>query len=217
MQITATYDMPKMRPLPISTAGLKPFRRGWNWLTKPRKWEICEDWFYRPFGKPLIIIPAPFIFDGASIPRPFWPLLSPVGILLIPAIVHDFGYKHNHLYTHTAHGGTVPLWAERDRKFWDQLFRAMSIEVNGIKTVSEIAYRAVRLGGGPTWNKHRAEEVRNGLKAAEAKLREPGCPKCGHQGGPEVERQHHPTALTRLCTHCGRMESLDEPKPEAPT
>ncbi|MCP4570574.1 MAG: DUF1353 domain-containing protein [FCB group bacterium] len=192
-------DMPKMRPVPIPTAGLAPLKRGWNWITKPRHWEIYEDWTYQPFGKPIIVIPAPFIFDGASIPRILWPLLSPVGVLLIPAIIHDYGYKYNHLWTHApiqpqatgeawpmwthapiqpqATGeawpthpegrGLVHLWAERDQKFWDKLFRAVSIEVNGMKTVSDAAYWAVRLGGGMAWKRYRREEVNAMLESLE--------------------------------------------------
>ena len=48
-----------------------------------------EDWYFRlPKNKTIIKIPKGFEFDGASIPRPFWWILSPVGLLFIPGLVH---------------------------------------------------------------------------------------------------------------------------------
>jgi hypothetical protein len=55
-----------------------------------------------------IILPADFELDGASIPRIFWGILSPVGLLLIPGLIHD--------YTEVLGGrGASPQLRERQR------------------------------------------------------------------------------------------------------
>ena len=40
-----------------------------------------------------ITVPANFITDGASIPRPFWAILSPFGDFFPAALVHDLLYS----------------------------------------------------------------------------------------------------------------------------
>jgi hypothetical protein len=41
----------------------------------------------------LITVPKNFITDGASIPRIFWPIMSPSGEYFEAAIIHDFLYS----------------------------------------------------------------------------------------------------------------------------
>ena len=40
------------------------------------------------------IIPKGFKFDGASVPKFLGQFLSPVGVLLIGGLIHDYGYKY---------------------------------------------------------------------------------------------------------------------------
>ena len=46
-------------------------------------------------------VPAGFIFDGASIPRPLWSTLGilPIGYHMPASVVHDYLYRHS--YSHT--------------------------------------------------------------------------------------------------------------------
>lgn len=92
-------DMPKLIPIQIKTRD-KPFLiRIWRWITSIRKWELSEDWEYKlPEDEPVIVIPKGFVFDGASIPRPLWGLLSPTGLLLVPGLIHDFAYRYDYLW-----------------------------------------------------------------------------------------------------------------------
>ena len=40
------------------------------------------------------VIPAGFQFDGASVPKFLATFLSPVGVLLMGGLIHDYGYKY---------------------------------------------------------------------------------------------------------------------------
>lgn len=47
-----------------------------------------------PAEKTLVMVPKGFLTDGASIPRIFWPFLSPWGSYSRAAIIHDFLCVH---------------------------------------------------------------------------------------------------------------------------
>ena len=75
-------EMPELKPVPIKTKG-KGFWKGIvMWLLSTRNWEITKDWKYRMNGNEYII-PAGFVFDGASIPKFLRTFFSPVGVLLM--------------------------------------------------------------------------------------------------------------------------------------
>ena len=63
------------------------------WILGSRQWEITKDWHYEVNGVSYMI-PAGFTFDGASIPKFFRSFLSPVGVLLLGGLVHDYAYKY---------------------------------------------------------------------------------------------------------------------------
>ncbi len=82
-----------MKPLPIKTKG-KGFWKGIvMWLLGTRQWEIVKDFNYSVGGSQYVI-PAGFKFDGASIPKFLHTFLSPVGVLLMGGLVHDYMYKY---------------------------------------------------------------------------------------------------------------------------
>ncbi len=85
--------MPHMKPIPIPTKD-KGFWGGiWTWLMVTRRWEITKDFHYSINNQDLVI-PKGFIFDGASVPKFLRSWLSPMGVLLIGGLVHDYGYKY---------------------------------------------------------------------------------------------------------------------------
>jgi hypothetical protein len=142
--------MPIMKPIPICTKG-KGFWRGvWIWLMVTRKWEITEDYTYKINGESFVI-PKGFVFDGASVPKFFRSWLSPMGILLIGGLVHDYGYKYQTLLR----DGKRTCNGLKRQKWMDQTFRDINIEVNGFRVVNYLAYYALRLGGFFAWKGHR--------------------------------------------------------------
>lgn len=147
-----TYDsMPKMSPLPIETKDKGFFKGVWMWLLGTRQWEIVEDWHYK-LGDDEYVVPAGFQFDGASVPKFIATFLSPVGVLLMGGLVHDYAYKYAGLKKRA--GDLVQL----NQKESDIIFRDVCIEVNGFKVLNYLAYWTLRLAGFVAWNGHRSRD-----------------------------------------------------------
>ena len=125
--------MPDLKPVAIKTKG-KGFWKGIvMWLLSTRNWEITKDWKYRLNGNEYVV-PAGFVFDGASIPKFLRTFFSPVGVLLMGGLVHDYAYKYACLKRTT--GGLHLV----DQKKADEIFRDICIEVNGFYTMNYLAY-----------------------------------------------------------------------------
>ena len=150
-------DYPKLKPVPIKTKGLSWFHKTKVWLTASRKWEIVEDYyFYIPWLKITIKIPKGFVFDGASIPKLFWGLLAPTGILFIPGLFHDYGYKYN--YWLDKEGNKVFVGA--GQKFFDTEFGKLGAYINDMNVLDNIAFVALRGFGFIAWRTHRKEQMK---------------------------------------------------------
>jgi hypothetical protein len=143
-------QFPTMRPIPIKTKGKGFFTMIKMWLLGVRHWEIAKDFEYTLNGEQFVI-PAGFKFDGASIPKFLHPFLSPVGVLLIGGLVHDYAYKYATLLRQNKKDtlGTI------SQKRADEIFRDINIGVNGFYLMNYLAYYSLRLGGFLAWNKHR--------------------------------------------------------------
>ncbi len=152
-------NMPKMIPIPIKTQGKSKLVKFWRWLTFIRKWELTEDWKYQlPSDKTEIIIPKGLVFDGASIPRPLWMLLSPTGLLFIPGLIHDFGYRYDYLWTTDSSGKLVKYKENSGRKFWDDLFWQVNLKVNDMVLIGSLACLALYLFGWWSWWSNRRKK-----------------------------------------------------------
>ena len=148
--------MPKLCPLPIETKGQHTLTRIWRWVTSVRKWELLEDWEYEQLdNEPVILIPKGFVFDGASIPRVLWGLLSPTGLLLIPGLIHDFAYRYDYLWAIDSDGKIFIHEEGAGRKHWDLMFQKVGLEVNGMPIIDKLAWLALALFGMIAWNKNR--------------------------------------------------------------
>ena len=145
--------MPHLKPVPIKTKGKGFFGAIVMWLLSTRNWVLIEDWKYKIDDKEYII-PKGFQFDGASIPKFLRTFFSPVGVLLIGGLVHDYMYKYTHCKPTSAKGALLVV----DQKRADQIFRDINIEVNGFYTMNYLAYWSLRIGGFVAWNGHRKKE-----------------------------------------------------------
>ena len=141
-------DYPVMRPIRIATKGKGFFKMILMWILGTRHWEIANDFEYELNGTKYII-PSGFKFDGASIPKFLHTFLSPVGVLLLGGLVHDYAYKYAALQPKK--GALLLL----DQKKADEIFRDINIEINGFYFMNYLAYWSLRLGGFMAWNKHR--------------------------------------------------------------
>jgi hypothetical protein len=144
--------MPIMCPVTIPTKNMNIFSAVILWVITTRKWKIEESWFYT-IDEIDYVIEKGFIFDGASVPKLFRSWLSPMGILLIPGLVHDYGYKNSKIRLSNGE------YAEtKDREYFDTIFRETAISVNGFKVLNYIAYYALRLFGWIPWKSHRKND-----------------------------------------------------------
>ena len=163
-------DMPILRPIPIPTKGRKIFARLIVWMAEPRRWRVMEDWCFRykkKNGKTIkLVIPKGFEFDGASIPRILWFFLHPTGLLLIPGLIHDYGYKYDQLWKLNANGAIVPFPKppKNGRLYWDSLFRKIGMQVNGVWLPNFLAWLAVVCFGCCAWRKHKKGDRKKAKK-----------------------------------------------------
>jgi len=152
--------MPKLQPLPILTKG-KGFWKGIvMWLLSTRNWVLTDDWKYNIDGEEYVI-PSGFQFDGASIPKFLRSFFSPVGVLLIGGLVHDYAYKYKTLLKENK----KDTMGEITQKRADEIFRDINTIVNGFYTMNRLAYWSLRVGGFVAWNGHRKRNAKiKGLK-----------------------------------------------------
>jgi hypothetical protein len=143
-------ELPHLQPIPIKTKG-KGFWKGIiMWLLGTRNWVILKDFEYTMNGTNYVI-PKGFSFDGASIPKFLRTFFSPVGVLLIGGLVHDYMYKYAACKPADKKGQLLLV----DQKRSDEIFRDINIEVNGFYFMNYLAYWSLRLGGFVAWNGHR--------------------------------------------------------------
>ena len=109
------------------------------WLTSTRNWEITKDWKYNINGNKYVI-PAGFQFDGASIPKFLRTFFSPVGVLLMGGLVHDYMYK----YTACKPARPKRALLIVDQKRADQIFRDINIEVNGFYFMNYLSILVIK-------------------------------------------------------------------------
>ena len=143
-------QMPNLQPIAIPTAGKGFWGAIWMWLTGVRTWKVAEDWTFKIDGS-WYVVPAGFVFDGASIPKFLHTWLSPTGVLLMGGLVHDYAYKYATLLKMNKKKtmGTIT------QKKADEIFRDINIEQNGFHLLNKLAYWALRIGGFIAWNGHR--------------------------------------------------------------
>ena len=71
------------------------------------------------------------------------PFLSPVGVLLIGGLVHDYAYKYATLLRQNKKDTMCVI----SQKKADEIFRDINIGVNGFYLMNYLAYWSLRLGG----------------------------------------------------------------------
>lgn len=113
-----------------------------RWLSfQSDSMELLEDLIYQADNKDLFVVPVGYVTDGASVPQPFWGIISPWGEAKFPGFLHDYLYGLR---------GGDPFF--KTRKECDDLFlEAMkSVGVDWLKR--RVIYQAVRSFGWKAWN-----------------------------------------------------------------
>lgn len=162
-------EMPVLRPRPIvTTSGENDtffqkltmfFVKHWRWIISVREWELIENWDYELPDGQKIVVPRGFVFDGASIPRLLWSVLSPAGLLLVPGLVHDFAYRYTYLWAYDEQGGLFKLDSGEGRRQWDVLFFRVGMKVNDMFLINLVSGLMLALFGGFAWSKNRKKDI----------------------------------------------------------
>ena len=150
-------EYPHMRPIRIPTKSKGFWGAIFMWLLGKRHWEISKDFTFELHGTKYVI-PKGFKFDGASVPKFLATFLSPVGVLLLGGLVHDYAYKYAALKPALQKSSRLIL----NQKQADKIFRDINIEINGFYFLNYLAYWALRLGGWFAWNGHRKRNAQIG-------------------------------------------------------
>ena len=137
-------------------------------LNGGRYWRVVQEFTYRigADGSPEHIdIPADFVTDFGSIPRPFWNMLSPTGKPGKAYVIHDGLYQGKGIqweYSLQPPGEMAPpiiisrVRQPTRKEADDILFEAMGVlGVNGV--TKRIVYWGVRVGGWAAWDQNRKE------------------------------------------------------------
>lgn len=96
---------------------------------------LVLDDYLAEYGDLKIVVPADFIFDGASVPFFGWlPTYTPFHPdVMAPALLHDWLYLNHQV----------------DRKTADQIFYDFLVLNGAGKFKAKLMHKGVRIGGGP--------------------------------------------------------------------
>lgn len=110
------FRQPNLSPLPVKN-----------------QYALLDD-YQADYGNLKIVVPAGFVFDGASVPFFGWlPTYTPFHPdVMAPALIHDWLYLNHQV----------------DRQMADQIFYDLLILNGAGKLKAKLMYRDVRIGGG---------------------------------------------------------------------
>lgn len=110
-------------------------------------WELTKGFEYHVGSHPsneIIVVPKGFITDFASVPRPLWPIIDPVGKHGKAAVIHDYCYA------------TACYPRLRSDAIFLEGMEVLNVEL----WKREVMYKAVVWCGWWAWYKHRNRELR---------------------------------------------------------
>lgn len=113
----------------------------------PLKWwsEFQQDLPVYTVAAAGFVIPAGFMTDGASVPRPVWAVLaSSDPDILYPAFAHDYLY---------AVWGKIPNGLTLTRQQCDETLRELMLAIGAPAWKAALVYAAVRAGGSSAWDR----------------------------------------------------------------
>lgn len=154
---TQVWPMPIVQPVRIETHGQPLLKRAWSYFGQARAWSVVYDYHCEVYGE-RIMIPQGFRTDFASVPRVFWPIMSPTGVLLIPGLLHDFYYRHHFLIA----PDRTHRFALMGRAWGDEMLRQVCVEVNGMPVSAGISWAGLRVGGWLAWHNARKKDFTRG-------------------------------------------------------
>jgi len=153
-----TSPPPELRPVTPRTdprEGLGTWDVLKRWYLAPRpSFELISDWKFKVDEDTELIVPKGFVVNGASVPRFFWFMMSPVGVLFLPSIIHDYAYVKGKVLV--LQSNEYRWITGKSRTYYDRLFLKVAQSVNPWSWKSRVAYYALVFGGQSAWDKYRS-------------------------------------------------------------
>jgi hypothetical protein len=115
-------------------------------------WALERPLTYRVRPGETITVPAGFVTDLASVPRPLWVLYPPDGPWAQAAIVHDYEYKTLGSGVWNGHRGNSRP-APYTRAEADSILRQAMADLGIPEADRDIIFAGVRAGGAPGWGR----------------------------------------------------------------
>jgi hypothetical protein len=138
--------LPCVEPLPLINPNDSWIKRVFS-LVKRTEFIITQDYVtHLPHIEAWCFIPQNFVYDFASVPRPFTLLFQPSGPWAYPAGPHDFGYRFGGLILSTGPGQPYQF-VELDRSEIDLIFLFAADKANNLPRLNRVGYNALRLLG----------------------------------------------------------------------
>lgn len=147
-------EMPVMRPMPDWTE-VCTLKQLYRQVVHGTDWMIDRNWHFTLPNGVKVVIPAGFITDLASVPRWAWAIMSPFGVLLIPGIIHDFGYRYTYLWAIDERGMLFKYGHHQGKEFWDRIFLEVGNAVNHMPKINNTAHFLLSTFGEKAWNENR--------------------------------------------------------------
>lgn len=121
-----------------------------------RRKMLLENLVYRDSRGRVFVVPAGFVSDGASVPRPLWVLYPPFGEAYEPAAwLHDYLYANAESVLVDDVDGFRPV----NRREADALLEEASDAAGFRSSGSWILHAGVRFGGWVPWGRYRRRAV----------------------------------------------------------
>jgi len=130
------------------------WKRTWMYVKTPNLFKIVNDWKITLPNEQQVMVPAGFVYDGASIPFFLQPLITSFGPAHRGSILHDYGYRYNYLLDWDGN----KIYVGAGQKFFDGLFREVVAVTSHLKGLATIVWLGVRAFGKTAWNKRRKEQ-----------------------------------------------------------
>ena len=145
---------------PMFPPTVSPFADQTTWLlTRPFRYQILDTDL-------VIDVPAGFVTDFASIPRPLWTLASPHGFYSRASIIHDFLY-----------------WDQRCTREQADRIMLIAMQESAVGVAERQAiYAGVRAGGQSSWDDNATARAQGMLRTVPSPVHQPG-PATRHVAG----------------------------------
>lgn len=155
------FGMPDMSPIRKQKSSNRFFAL-FKWRTDLRHFILNDDWVvWVDYLGCWVKIPAGFVFDGASVPKLFHSFINSVDAIFFGSVIHDFIYRTAQLIICSDEDfGNWIVANNYTKEMADKTMYNFSIQAEGMKAPSTIAYTILQAFGWIAWNAARKEGLK---------------------------------------------------------